>query len=235
MQLFYNQQLTVNSKECVLDALESQHLVKVLRKREGDTLWLINGKGMLFEGQITLAHDKKCQVKIVSHQMQLPVRTYRIHVAIAPTKNMDRMEWFAEKATEIGVDEITPLICEHSERKVLKTDRLEKIIVSALKQSGQFYQPKLNEAIKFDEFIKREFEAKTCIAHCVESEKQSLQEALNPDESVVILIGPEGDFSEKEIGKAMERGFAPVTLGKTRLRTETAGIVAVQTLACMNH
>ena len=160
---------------------------------------------------------------------------YYLHIAIAPTKNNDRLEWFLEKATEIGIDEITPIICQNSERKFVKQERLEKIIQSAMKQSLKFTLPKLNEPIKFNDFIDQDFNGKKCIAHCEDDEKTLLKTLVNTKEKITILIGPEGDFSTQEIKKALSKKFIPISLGESRLRTETAGLVAVQTVAIINQ
>ncbi|MDL2211198.1 RNA methyltransferase, partial [Bacteroides sp. OttesenSCG-928-M17] len=161
---------------------------------------------------------------------QEPLWKGRLHIAMAPTKNMDRNEWFAEKATEMGIDEITFLDCRFSERKNIKTDRIEKITVSAMKQSLKARLPKLNEMIAFDKFIAQEFSGQKFIAHCYEGEKQELKSVLLPEEAV-ILIGPEGDFSPEEVEKALAKGFIPISLGKSRLRTETAALSACFTFS----
>ena len=155
--------------------------------------------------------------------------------AVAPTKMNERYEWFLEKATEIGIQEITPIICEHSERKVIKTDRFQKIIESAMKQSLHYYLPKLNEPISLKELLKKEIDGQKFIAHCEETDKESLKNELKPNEDVTILIGPEGDFSVKEIQLAIENNFIPVSLGNTRLRTETASIVACHSVVFKNE
>ncbi|MDO9274010.1 MAG: 16S rRNA (uracil(1498)-N(3))-methyltransferase, partial [Lutibacter sp.] len=189
----------------------------------------------LFTSEILLADDKKCLVKIVSLETQQNDRNYYLHIAIAPTKLNDRFEWFLEKATEIGIDEITPIICEHSERKELKTERLEKIILSAAKQSLKFHFPKLNEPISFTVFMQSNFSGQLFIAHCEETSKKSLKSELKPALKTTILIGPEGDFSSKEIQQSLDNNFIPVSLGKSRLRTETAGLVAVHSVAFVNE
>ena len=160
---------------------------------------------------------------------------YYLHIAIAPTKLNDRIEWFLEKATEIGIDEITPIICSNSERRNIKPDRFEKIIQSAMKQSLKFTLPKINEPVKFTEFINQDFDGTICIAHCEDQQKNSLKSVVNPSEKTTILIGPEGDFSSAEIKKALDKKFIPISLGESRLRTETAGIVAVQNVSFINQ
>lgn len=234
MQLFYNPDISEDAENFFFDREESKHIIKVLRKKEGDNLFVTNGLGFLFKTEITLASDSKCQVKIVSSEKGEPLK-YQLHLAIAPTKMNDRFEWFLEKATEIGVSEITPIICDHSERKVIKTDRFDKIIQSAMKQSLHYYLPKLNEPIAFKDFIKQENNGLTLIAHCEETDKKSLKEVVQPNQDVTILIGPEGDFSEKEIKLALENNYLAVMLGNTRLRTETAGVVACHSVAFINE
>ena len=235
MQLFYNSQLTTNTKQFTFDKIESKHIVRVLRKKEGDKIFITNGLGQLFTSEILFADDKKCLVKIVNLETQKNERNYYLHIAIAPTKLNDRFEWFLEKATEIGIDEITPIICEHSERKVLKLDRMEKIVLSAAKQSLKFHFPKLNEPITFNAFMQCNFSGQLFMAHCEETSKKSLKSELKPNLKTTILIGPEGDFSSKEIKQSLDNNFIPVSLGKSRLRTETAGIVAVHSVAFVNE
>jgi 16S rRNA (uracil1498-N3)-methyltransferase len=234
MQLFYNPNITETTTNFSFDKEESKHIVKVLRKSVGDTLNITNGKGYLFTAEITIPDIKKCMVNIVSIALQ-PKRKYSLHLAVAPTKMNDRYEWFLEKATEIGIDSITPIICDHSERKVIKTERFEKILQSAIKQSLSCYLPKLNEAMSFNDFIKQDFKGDLFIAHCEETDRKSLKQQLKPKTDVTILIGPEGDFSVKEIEMALQNNFIPVTLGETRLRTETAAIVACHSVAFINE
>jgi 16S rRNA (uracil1498-N3)-methyltransferase len=234
MQLFYNPDISENSTEFSFSKEESSHIVKVLRKNMGDKLHITNGEGWLFTAEITLADIKKCLVKIVAKALQ-PKKSYQLHLAVAPTKMNDRYEWFLEKATEIGIDNITPIICDHSERKIIKTDRFEKIVQSAMKQSLSCYLPKLNEPILFKDFINQAFTGDLFIAHCEETDKKSLKNEIKQNSNITILIGPEGDFSVKEIKMAMENKFIPVTLGDTRLRTETAAIVACHSVAFINE
>lgn len=234
MQLFYNPDITATTESFSFDKEESKHIVKVLRKKDTDILFVTNGLGFLFKTEITLAIDTKCTVTILE-VIPAEVPKYQVHLAVAPTKMNDRYEWFLEKATEIGITEITPLICDHSERKQIKTDRFDKILLSAMKQSNQYFLPKLNEPIAFKEFVKVKREGVCLIAHCEETNKKSLKDTLKPNESVTILIGPEGDFSTKEIQSALEHHYIPVTLGTTRLRTETAAIVACHSVAFLNE
>ena len=234
MQLFYNTEIDESTESFSFDKEESRHIIKVLRKKDSDILHVTNGLGLLFETQITLASDNKCIVQVLSIK-KTDEPKFRLHLAVAPTKMNDRFEWFLEKATEIGIQEITPIICDRSERKVINLERFEKIILSAMKQSNETYLPKLNEAISFKEFIKQKNEGLQLIAHCEETDKKSLKDILQPYESVTMLIGPEGDFSEKEIALALENNYQPVTLGNTRLRTETAAIVACHSVVFFNE
>ncbi len=234
MQLFYNPRLDQSATQFTFSAEESNHIVKVLRKKEGDLLHITNGKGYLFEAKIIDAAAKKCSAEIVdtdkNHQ-----KMFWFHLVVAPTKMNDRFEWFLEKATEIGVNEITPIICENSERKVLKIERMEKVIQSAMKQSLQTFLPKLNAPISYTEFISKSHEGLLFIAHCEDEEKLDLKRRVAPDKDVTILIGPEGDFSATEIKQAYTNGFLPVSLGRNRLRTETAAIVACTTVNMINN
>ncbi len=234
MQLFYNSNISENDTSFNFDKDESRHIVKVLRKKTGDVLHITNGKGWLFIGELTLTGVKHCSVNISSKALQ-DKRSYNLHLAVAPTKMNDRYEWFLEKATEIGVETITPIICDHSERKVVKTERFEKIIQSAMKQSLHSYLPKLNAPIAFKDFISQPFSGQKFIAHCEETDKKSLKSQLQDHKDCVILIGPEGDFSVKEIAIALQHNFIPVTLGTTRLRTETAAITACHSVAFANE
>ena len=234
MQLFYNSNISENDTSFNFDKDESRHIVKVLRKKTGDVLHITNGKGWLFIGELTLTGVKHCSVNISSKALQ-DKRSYNLHLAVAPTKMNDRYEWFLEKATEIGVETITPIICDHSERKVVKTERFEKIIQSAMKQSLHSYLPKLNAPIAFKDFISQPFPGQKFIAHCEETDKKSLKSQLQTHKDCIILIGPEGDFSVKEIAIALQHNFIPVTLGATRLRTETAAIAACHSVAFANE
>jgi 16S rRNA (uracil1498-N3)-methyltransferase len=234
MQLFYNPTINETQQSFVFDKEESKHIIKVLRKKESDILHVTNGLGFLFKTEITIASDNKCTVKIVSFEKQEAPK-FHLHLAVAPTKMNERYEWFLEKATEIGIQEITPIICEHSERKVVKTDRFQKILESAMKQSLHYYLPKLNEPISIKDFIKQKQSGQLFIAHCDETDKKSLKNELKANQDVTLLIGPEGDFSVKEIQLAIDNNFIPVSLGTTRLRTETAAIVACHSVVFKNE
>lgn len=235
MQLFYNPDIKESEKEIVFPRDESKHIARVLRKKEGDILKVTNGKGALFTAEITVADQNQCVAKIMRLEKEAE-RSYYLHMAVAPTKMNDRYEWFLEKATEIGVDEITPVICDHSERKVVKLNRFERVLQSAMKQSLHLSFPKLNEPLSFSEFLEKEKNSKKFIAHCEEDKpRKSLKNEVKTGEKYTILIGPEGDFSAEEIEQALKENWIPVSLGKSRLRTETAAIVACTTLALANE
>lgn len=235
MQLFYNPHIDTLTKAFTFNKEESKHIVRVLRKKEGDKLQLTNGKNFLFLAQIIDANDKKCTINITSFEKKPKPWEYHLHIAIAPTKMNDRFEWFLEKATEIGIDEITPIICDNSERKIIKQERMEKVIVSAMKQSLKFKLPKFNKPIHFSEFIKNELEGVKFIAHCEKKDKKTLNKQIESSKNITILIGPEGDFTTKEITKALQHQYIPLSLGKSRLRTETAGIVACNTISVLKN
>lgn len=224
MQLFYLS--NISGAEVILNETESKHAVRVLRLGEGDQVQIIDGVGGFYEAQISEPHSKRCKLQIIRTIKNFEKRNFKLHIAIAPTKNIDRFEWFLEKCTEIGIDEITPLLSEHSERKVIKPERLEKILVSAMKQSLKAYLPKLNELTYFKNLIANSDSSKKFIAHCNKGEKKHLKNTILKGDDVLILIGPEGDFSAEEVQLAKEKGFKEVSLGNARLRTETAGIVA---------
>lgn len=232
MHVFYTPDI---QKRNELPEEEAQHCARVLRLGVGDEITLTDGKGYFYQAEITAASSKRCLVSIRETVFQELLWPCHLHIAMAPTKNMDRNEWFAEKATEIGFDELTFLNCRYSERKVIKNERIEKILVSAIKQSLKARLPKLNEMMDFDKFIAQDFRGQKFIAHCYEGEKPLLKNVLKAGEDALVLIGPEGDFSEEEVKKAIERGFVPISLGRSRLRTETAALVACHTLNLLNQ
>ncbi|REG99613.1 16S rRNA (uracil(1498)-N(3))-methyltransferase [Flavobacterium aquicola] len=234
MQLFYNPTIDEATTSFSFDKEESKHIIKVLRKKDSDILHVTNGLGLLFKTEITLASDNKCTVQILSFE-KTEVPKYKLHLAVAPTKMNDRYEWFLEKAAEIGIHEITPIFCDRSERKVINIERFEKIILSAMKQCNQMFLPKLNPAISLKEFLKIEQTGTLLIAHCEETNKKSLKSVVIPNTDYTILIGPEGDFSSKEIELALENNYIPVSLGETRLRTETAAVVACHSVVFTNE
>jgi 16S rRNA (uracil1498-N3)-methyltransferase len=218
-----------------LDEAESKHAIRVLRLAKGDRISLVDGKGNFYDVRITDDHPQHCQVEVVAKIPEFGKRNHYLHLAVAPTKNPDRFEWFLEKATEIGIDEITPVLCEHSERKMLKNDRLEKVIIAAMKQSLKAYLPKLNPLIPLKDVLQIPFAGKKFIAHCYDQNKMQLKNEIRGSYSNLILIGPEGDFSENEIELSLQKNFIPVELGKSRLRTETAAIVACHTANLINE
>lgn len=233
MHLFYTPD--IEDMNYTLNVEESKHCVRVLRLTEGEEVSLVDGRGNWYNGVVVSADPKGCRVKCHEKIENFGKRDFHLHVAIAPTKNIDRIEWMLEKCTEMGIDEITMLNTAHSERKVVKDERLEKVVVSAMKQSLKAYLPKLNPMTDFKSFVASCGEVQKFIAHCNEGEKKRLDEIYQPGKDVVILIGPEGDFSVEEVGLAGKSGFVPITLGKSRLRTETAGIVACHTIDFMNR
>jgi 16S rRNA (uracil1498-N3)-methyltransferase len=230
LNLFYNPSISESSKEAIFDKEESRHISKVLRKNAGDILHITNGKGFFFEVELLISDPKKCIACLIKSEKQPPL-PYHLHLAVAPTKLNDRYEWFLEKATEIGISEITPIFCDHSERKTIKPERYKKIIESAMKQSLKAYLPTLNPAMSFTDFLEKDhFEEIKLIGHCETSKNQSLKSILQPDKSILILIGPEGDFSKREIERAKSQNFAAIHLGSSRLRTETAALAACHTV-----
>ena len=232
MQIFYTPDIAIKPE---LPEEEAGHCIRVLRLGEGDEIVLTDGQGSFYKAAISRAHPKHCEVTLLESWKQPDLWNFNLHIAIAPTKNMDRMEWFVEKATEIGFDELTFLNCRFSERKVIKTERISKILVSAIKQSLKARLPQLNEMTDFNKFITQPFPGQKFIAHCYEGEKPFLKDMVHPGEDALVLIGPEGDFSEEEVRKATENDFIPISLGKSRLRTETAALVACHILNLQNQ
>lgn len=228
MHIFYAPDIKTNP---CLSEEESLHAVKVLRLGEGADITVFDGKGGVYEATIAQAHPKHCLLNAITEKREVQARPYKLHIAIAPTKNNDRLEWFAEKAAEIGIDEISPVICDFSERRILKTDRLRKILVSAMKQSMQPQLVKLNEPQSFADFLSNiDGNCLKLMAHCHDGEKTPLAHAVKASNDILIMIGPEGDFSEEEVAAATKAGFLPVTLGTARLRVETAALVACTTV-----
>ncbi len=233
MHIFYTPDLS--GQFYTLNEDESKHCVRVLRLTEGDRIVLVDGKGGFHDAQISEAHPKRCAVSLTHSINEYGKKPFHLHVAIAPTKNIDRFEWFLEKATEIGIHEITPLRCFNSERKEIKADRLKKIMVSAMKQSLKAYLPLLHPMTAFHEFVQQKNDNDKFIAHCEEQEKTHLKNLVLPQRNVVVLIGPEGDFSSEEIKMALQNDYRPVSLGESRLRTETAGVVATHIVNLTNE
>ncbi len=236
MQLFYSAAISEDVDQYTFPREESKHIIKVLRKSIGDQVYITNGKGFLFKGDIISDNPNKCTIQVIDSEYQNP-KPYKLHIAIAPTKLNDRYEWFLEKATEIGITEITPIICDHSERKQIKEERFQKILQSAMKQSLQTHLPILHPLTTYKQFIKTQHLDSTvqCIAHCEESPKQSISKELIASKDILILIGPEGDFSLEEIKEATTQGYIEITLGNSRLRTETAGIVACHSISFLHQ
>jgi 16S rRNA (uracil1498-N3)-methyltransferase len=222
MYLFYAPDL--NTQDCFLNEEESRHCSKVLRLQKDDNIEVIDGKGNFYHAKITDADAKKTRFMILQTQQEFGKRNHYLHIAVAPTKNIERLEWFVEKATEIGIDEITPILCQRSERKIINHERLNKVITSAVKQSLKAYHPKLNQLTTLPALINQQTPAQKWVAHCLDAQKVSVKEALVPQGRYLILIGPEGDFSPQEIDLALKNEYQAITLGDSRLRTETAAL-----------
>ena len=232
MNLFYAKNITPPVFE--LPEEESKHIIRVLRKNIGDRLTVTNGSGNFYDCIIVNANPKKCTLEIVETSDDNYNRDYYLHIAIAPTKNISRFEWFLEKCTEIGIDEISPMITYNSERREVKIPRLEKVIISAMKQSLKATLPILNEAISFKNIINTTFAGEKYIAWIDDTVDITLVNLYTKGKDALVLIGPEGDFSPEEVKLAVDKGFKPISLGKSRLRTETAGIVACNTISLVN-
>jgi 16S rRNA (uracil1498-N3)-methyltransferase len=237
MLLFFDPNIT--GEQYTLNEEESKHAVRVLRLEEGATLHVVDGRGNLHTCTLTDAHPKHCTVQIEKTELGNGSQTAPLYMAVAPTKSNDRFEWFLEKATEIGITGITPIICEHSERKVVKIERMTRVVVAAMKQSLKAWLPEIGAQAKFKEFVTsaavQEFNGQKFIAHCENTERTELSAALVTGQSTMIMIGPEGDFSPSEVDIAVQQGFRPISLGQSRLRTETAGVVACHTVNLLNE
>jgi 16S rRNA (uracil1498-N3)-methyltransferase len=234
MQLFYSPAVD-NLSVITLNEEESRHCVSVLRLKKGDIINLVDGKGTLYKASITDPLKDRCLLSVIESHHDFSKRHYHLHIGIAPTKNMDRFEWFLEKAVETGIDEITPIICEHSERRTVNPERLGKLMISAMKQSVKAYLPKLHSICSYDDFISKNLTGKKCIAHCSAEKGDMLQKKIVKNDDAVILIGPEGDFSEEELKNAFANGYHPVSLGSSRFRTETAGVAACMSVYIINE
>ena len=226
MHLFYTPDIDPAHPQYFLTEEESKHAIRVMRLEVGSVVQLIDGKGGLYTAEIIDAHPKRTILQIKNSTQGYNKRNHYLHIAIAPTKNMERLEWFLEKATEIGIDEISLIICQRSERKEAKAERLNKIITAAIKQSLKAYHPKLNEVMPLAELLAKPFDGQKFIAHCEDSEKVTLTSTLQKHSRYLILIGPEGDFTPHEIDMALQNGYNALTLGESRLRTETAALEA---------
>jgi len=231
MQLFYQPNIAEGINQ--LDEEESKHVQRVLRLSVGDTINLTDGKGFLYEALLTPATAKNSSFKIVN-KTYFPPPNYSIHVAIAPTKNADRIEWFVEKAVELGIQQISFILCDNSERKSINLERIEKKAISAMKQSGQFHLPILNDIVPLKQFVKSLKEEELFIGFVDEQNPSHLQSRATPGKSYLVLIGPEGDFSKNELSLVLQSSFTKISLGSTRLRTETAGIAACHVLNLVN-
>ncbi|MBR5782363.1 MAG: 16S rRNA (uracil(1498)-N(3))-methyltransferase [Bacteroidales bacterium] len=214
---------------------ESKHIVKVLRMKEGDCFCVTNGNGSLFDAELIDAHPKRAMADLSNQRNGYDIRDFKLSIAIAPTKLNERTEWFLEKATEIGIDEVKLFASYHSERRVANVERFKKIVVSAMKQSVKSKMPVIEEMVPFDKLVKQDFEGQKFIAWIDDDVKEQLCDLYKKGENVVVLIGPEGDFSKEEVVLAKENGFIPVSLGEARLRTETAAIVACHTIQLINQ
>ncbi|MCX6287387.1 MAG: 16S rRNA (uracil(1498)-N(3))-methyltransferase [Bacteroidetes bacterium] len=233
MILFFSN--TIEGKLIRLDEDESRHCLKVLRLGKNDIIHVTDGEGSLYKACISDLASGRVAARIIQTTLSPASRGFRLHIAIAPTKNSDRFEWFLEKSTEIGIDEITPVFCAHSERNRINHGRLRKILISAVKQSLKTRLPRLNEAIAFQEFVNNPYPGSKLIANCLSGREQELQHIYNKGNEVVVMIGPEGDFSESEIADAVKTGFVPVNLGESRLRTETAGVYVTAMVNLINR
>lgn len=233
MHLFYTPELA-HEKTFTLNESESKHAIRVLRLKMGNGLTLVNGLGSFFDATIISDNPKKCEVEIIEIRKEENNKP-QLNIAIAPTKNNDRTEWFIEKCTEIGIHQITPIICKHSERKNIKKERFIKTAISAMKQSLKATLPIVLELTPFNKLIIEPFEGKKYIAHCYSENQQHYKDLYKKEENCLILIGPEGDFTPNEVKLAIDNGFEPITFGKSRLRTETAGVVACTTFNLLNE
>jgi 16S rRNA (uracil1498-N3)-methyltransferase len=231
MHLFYTPQ--IEGDELVLEEQESKHAIRVLRLSRGDQVILVDGVGGWYEAEIQGDHPKRCLLVIKHHIKEYKPLPYQLHIAISPTKNMDRFEWFLEKATEIGISKVTPLICHRTERTQVKMERLDRILVSAMKQSLKAYKPTLSEPVKLAEFLKQQIRGAKGIAHCYPFKRMNLAD-LDPAGPFTILVGPEGDFTEEELEEAIKEGYNPLLLGESRLRTETAGVHICSAISVLN-
>ncbi len=243
MHLFYTPDIT--SITYTLNEEESKHCVRVLRLNEGDKIQLIDGVGGFYEAEITDNNPKRCSVKIIETKKEVGKRNWHLHIAIAPTKNMDRLEWFVEKATEMGIDEVSLIDCKNSERTIVKLERIQKVAISAIKQSLKAYLPKINEVVDYTKFIAstKDFKGEKFIAHCYSplsfaeglGVRSHLKKIYTPKQNALVLIGPEGDFTIDEVKLALDNGFKEISLGESRLRTETAALYACAALNVLNE
>lgn len=238
MHLFFTPTIEPHHTGFILSEEESKHAIRVLRLNLGDTVYLVDGVGGWYTADILDPHPKRTTLAIRQVEQHYQEPAYYLHIAVAPTKNIDRIEWFLEKATEVGVQEITPIITAHSERKEVKIERLNKVVIAAMKQSLKAYLPKINPAVSYGQFLQsigHDAYTTKAIAHCADGDKQYLSDVCPSRGRYLILIGPEGDFSEDEIGQALALGYQPVSLGNSRLRTETAALTSCIEAALLNR
>jgi 16S rRNA (uracil1498-N3)-methyltransferase len=233
MHLFYTPDITLPTY--TLSEEESKHAIRVLRLQLHDEVILVDGKGGKYTAKITDVNPKKTLLQITHSQQEFGKRNHYLHIAVAPTKNIERLEWFLEKATELGIDAITPIICNRSERKEVKIERLIKVVTSAVKQSIKAYHPIVHEAISFKQFMQQGLEGAGFIAHCMEGEKPLLSQLIVPHGHHTILIGPEGDFTPQELAIAQKASYTAISLGEARLRTETAALAACFEINLLNR
>lgn len=235
MHLFYTPDITTNTY--TLNEEESKHCVRVLRLNEGDKIQLIDGVGGFYEAEIIDNNPKRCSVKIIEQKKEVGKRNWQLHIAIAPTKSMDRLEWFVEKATEMGIDEVSLINSNNSERNIVKTERIQKVTISAIKQSLKAYLPKINEVVDYKKFIAsaKDFKGEKFIAHCQSAGLPHIKSKYSPKQNALVLIGPEGDFTLEEVKFALDNGFKEISLGESRLRTETAALYACAALNVLNE
>ena len=234
MQIFYAPD--IKGDTYTLNEKESKHIIRVLRMIKGSVVRLIDGRGNMYEGFINNPDARKCSVTITGINRDFEKRSYKLHIAISPLKNSERFEWFIEKSVEIGVDEITPLICRNTEKRIIKSERVNNLIISAMKQSLKATRTLLNDACSFNDLIGREYTGTGMIALCNDLvKKYNIAEVYRRAQNALILIGPEGDFSEEETYNAVDKGFKPVHLGASRLRAETAGIAACHSVYFINQ
>jgi len=234
MQVFYAPDISGRSYS--LDETESKHIIRVLRMKKGDPVKVIDGKGNMYEGTVAEPDPKKCLIEVLSVHRDFEKRDYRLHIAISPLKNHERLEWFVEKAVEIGIDEITPLICKNTEKPGIKADRIRNIIISAMKQSLKAKEPALNRARSFSEFMNEKYEGRLMMAHChSDINRKRIEEVYRRGEDALIMIGPEGDFSKEETEATLSNLFTHILLGSSRLRTETAGVAACHSVYLINQ
>jgi 16S rRNA (uracil1498-N3)-methyltransferase len=234
MNLFFSPELNETTNYITLSDEESKHCLKSLRLRANDKIYVTNGMGLKAEGFLINSDDTKCSIEVLQI-IKIPSSAYKLNIAVAPTKNHDRFEWFVEKSSELGIDVITPIICEHSERKKIQHDRLQRLMIAAMKQSQRCYFPQINKEICFTEFISEPCDDQKFIAWCGDEPKPHMKDMVTKGKNVRVLIGPEGDFTKVEVGIAITAGFVPITLGKNRLRTETAAIAACHIVNLINE